>query len=289
MTPTMARALLLAGAMLLGSIAAAVPAQEPPRVVVYPATSAAGDQRGDYYVNLLKLALAGADGHFVVQPSADPSVATRAFANMSTGRGIDVIWAPTTAELERDYLPVRIPLDKGILGWRIFLIAEHDQGLFEAVNSQEQLKALPAGQVGEWADTAVLRANGLPVVTATHYESLFRMLAVQRFRYLPRGIGEIAGELRNYGSLGLVIEPRLALHYPMCTYFFVSRQNAELARRLEQGLRRAQKDGAFERLFRQFYGDAIQAAKLEQRRVFELDNPTVKPSSCPRSGLPTAP
>jgi hypothetical protein len=267
----------------------AEPAQDAPRVVTYPATGDAGDERGNYYVSLLKLALGKADGHFVVQPSADPSVAMRAFANMGAGRGIDVMWSPTGIELERDYLPVRIPLDKGLLGWRIFLIGEADRGLFEGVHSLEQLKALPAGQVGEWIDTAILRANGLPVVTATRYESLFKMLAAQRFRYLPRGIGEIAGEVRHYGSLGLSVEPHLALHYPMCTFFFVSRQNAELARHIEQGLRRAQKDGAFEQLFRQFYGPAVQAAKLDKRQVFELDNPTVAPSSCPRSGLPTAP
>jgi hypothetical protein len=288
MITPLARALALAGATLLGSVAAAKPGDEAPWVVTYPSTGAAGDERGDYYVSLLKLALGKADGHFVVQPSADPSVALRAFANMGAGRVIDVIWSPTSLEYERDYLPVRIPLDKGLLGWRIFLIGDADRGLFEGLHSLEQLKALPAGQVGEWVDTAILRANGLPVVTATRYENLFRMLAAQRFRYLPRGIGEIAGELHNYGPLGLSIEPHLALHYPMCTYFFVSRQNAELARRIEQGLHRALKDGAFEQLFRQFYGPSIQAAKLDKRQVFELDNPTVSPSSCPRSGIPTA-
>lgn len=289
MITPMARALVLASAALFGTLAAAQPAQEAPQVVTYPATGAASDERGDYYVSLLKLALDRADGRFIVQPSARPSVALRAFANMAAGQGIDVMWAPTTIEFERDYLPVRVPLDKGILGWRIFLVGERDRDLFEGVRSLDQLRALPAGQVGEWADTAILRANGLPVVTAARYENLFKMLAAQRFRYLPRSVGEIEGELRNYGTLGLSVEPHLALHYPMCTYFFVSRQNAELARRIEQGLRRAQKDGAFERLFQQFYGEAIQAAKLDTRRVLELDNPTVSPSSCPRSGLPMAP
>jgi len=287
MITPLARALALAGAALLGSIAAGAPAPQAPRVVTYPSTGAAGDERGDYYVSLLKLALGKADGHFIVQPSADPSVALRAFANMEAGRVIDVIWSPTSLEYEHDYLPVRIPLDKGLLGWRIFLIGEADRGLFEGVHSLEQLKALPAGQVSEWVDTAILRANGLPVVTATRYENLFRMLAAQRFRYLPRGVGEIAGEAYNYGSLGLSIEPHLALHYPMCTYFFVARQNAELAQRIEQGLRRALKDGSFEQLFQHFYGHTLQAAKLDKRRVFELDNPTVSPASCPRSGLPS--
>lgn len=285
MIHSLARALVLAGAAWLASIASAEPAGDAPWVVTYPSTGAAADERGDYYVNLLRLALARADGHFVVQPSTDPSVAMRAFASMAAGRGIDVIWAPTTTELERDYLPVRVPLDKGLLGWRIFLIGADDHGPFEGVHSLQQLKALTAGQVGEWVDTDVLRANGLPVITATRYESLFKMLAARRFRYLPRGVGEIDGEWRNYGRLGLDIEPRLALHYPMCTYFFVARHNAELAGRIEQGLRRAQKEGAVEALFQQFFGRAIRAARLDRRLVFELDNPA-SPPSCLRSGRP---
>ena len=281
------RALLVAVCTLLPApVAATGPGKESPRVVTYPSTGAADDERGDYYVSLLKLALSKADGHHVVRASATPSVAMRAFANMAAGQGIDVIWAPTILEFERDFRPVRIPLDKGILGWRIFLIGEADRDLFGGIRSLDQLRALPAGQVGEWVDTTVLRANGLPVVTATRYESLFKMLAAQRFRYLPRGAGEIAGELRSHGGLGLVVEPHLALHYPMCTYFFVARQNAELARRLEQGLRRAQQDGSFEQLFRQFFGQALQAAQLDRRRVFELDNPT-SPASCRRAGRPT--
>lgn len=285
MISTAIRALALASAAGFGISAWAAPAAGAPWVVTYPSSGAVGDKRGDYYVSLLKLALDKADGNFEVQSSTNPSVATRAFVSMATGRGIDVIWAPTTIQLEHDYLPVRIPLDKGILGWRIFLIGESDRGLFEGIRSVKQLKALPAGQVREWVDTDILRGNGFPVVAATRYENLFTMLAAQRFRYLPRGVGEIYDEARNHGHLGLTVEPHLALHYPMCTYFFVAKQNTELAQRIELGLRRANKDGSFEQLFQQFYGQALQAAKLDGRLVFTLERPTAPPT-CVRSAVP---
>ena len=285
MINTAIRMLALAGAALFGFSASAESSADAPRVVTYPSSGAGGDKRGDYYVSLLKLALAKSDGHVVVQPSTNPSVAARAFVNMGAGGGIDVVWAPTTRQLERDYLPVRIPVDKGILGWRIFLIGERDRSQFESIRSLEQLKALPAGQVREWVDTDILRDNGLPVIAATRYENLFTMLAAQRFRYLPRGIGEIYDELSNYGHLGLAVESHLALHYPMCTYFFVAQQNTELARLIEQGLRRAQKDGTFEQLFQQFYGKVLQAAKLDSRLVFTLERPSAPPT-CVRSAMP---
>jgi len=274
-----ARAAMLAAALAalatVSSTEAAVPQSAAPQTVTYPSAGAADDERGSYYVSLLKLALSKADGAFSVQPSKDSSLNQRVFIRLASGDGVDVVWAPTTRQMERDLLPVRVTLDKGLLGWRVFLIRDSDQAAFAAVHTLEQLRALPAGLVGEWVDTEVLRANGLPVEDAMRYDSLFKMLSLQRFRYLPRGVGEIEAEARTHAALGLVIEPHLALHYPMCTYFFVASGNAVLAGQIELGLQRAQRDGSFERLFQQFNGDVIKAAKLDQRRVFELNNPAL--------------
>ena len=215
----------------------------------------------------------------VKRGSSDTSGILRSFTRIAAGQGVDVMWAPTSPQRERDYLRVRVPLDKGVLGWRIFLIKDRDRERFAAVQTLDQLKELAAGQVAEWEDAAILRANGLPVVDAMQYRDIFRMLAADRFVYLPRGIGEIQGELRNYQHLGLSIETGLALHYPLCEYFFVARDNVALAQELETGLQRATKDGSFERLFQQVNGPAIREAGLNKRRIFELTNPAATPGS----------
>ncbi len=246
-----------------------------PTRVVYPSAKEADDERGDYYVSLLKLALSKADGAFEVRPSRDASVNLRVFARMAAGEGIDVVWAPAARSLEHDYRRIAVPLDKGILGWRLLLINANDRARFASIQSLDQLKALQAGQVSEWVDTEILQDNGLPVVGATRYESLFGMLAAHRFSYLPRGVAEIEGEARNNAKLGLIIEPHLALHYPMCVYFFVARDNKLLADSIEQGLHRAMKDGSFEKLFQQANGPALKAANIGRRRVFELRNLTL--------------
>jgi len=270
---------LLAAALLLQPPAFAGPAAGAPRLVTYPSAETVSDERGSYYIQLLKLVLSKIDKSIEVRGSTDTSGILRSFTRIAKGQGVDVMWAPTSPQRERDYLRVRVPLDKGLLGWRIFLIKDRDRERFASIQTLQQLKALTAGQVAEWEDAAILRANGLPVIDAMQYRDIFRMLAADRFLYLPRGIGEIQGELHNYQHLGLAIDTHLALHYPLCAYFFVARDNTPLAQDLETGLQRAIKDGSFERLFQQVNGPAIREAGLNRRRVFELLNPAVMPGT----------
>ena len=252
-----------------------------PGFVPFPSSGVPDDRRSQYYITLLQLALDKAETGLLTKESPTPSVNLRTFERMATGNGIDVVWAPTTSQLERDYLPIRVPLDKGVLGWRIFLVNRADRDKFASVRTLDDLRKFQAGLAGEWVDTQILRYNGLKVVESTLYENLFRMLAGKRFDYFPRGIAEISGEVMTHEQLGLVVEPHLALHYPFCTYFFVARSNPALAAQIETGLRRAQKDGSMDALFQQFNGATVAAARLSERRVFELENPTVPAHDTP--------
>ncbi|XHS76563.1 hypothetical protein ACFJGW_12570 [Burkholderiaceae bacterium UC74_6] len=245
----------------------------PPELVLYPAGEGSADQRGNYYASLLKLVLAKSDEKLFPQPTPHASGIARAFNRLAQRDGVDVMWAPATQQLDQEFLRIRVPLDKGLLGWRLFLVRSADEQAFAGVRTVEQLGTRSAGQVAEWLDTDILGINGLAVVKAMRYQDLFNMLAAKRFDYLPRGIAEIRAEAATHARLGLQIEPSLALHYPMCSYFYVARSNTWLAKQLETGLRRAQKDGSFERLFQQFNQAAIQAAGLKKRAVLELQNP----------------
>ncbi len=253
--------------------AASSSSNPPPELVLYPTGEGATDQRGSYYASLLKLALGKSDEKLFPQPTPHASGIARAFTRLAQRDGVDVMWAPATRQLDQEFLRVRVPLDKGLLGWRLFLVRSADEQAFAGIRTVQQLGGRRAGQVAEWLDTDILGINGLAVVKAMRYQDLFNMLAASRFDYLPRGIAEIRAEAATHASLGLQIEPSLALHYPMCSYFYVARSNAWLAQHLETGLRRAQKDGSFERLFRQFNQSAIQAAELKKRAVLELQNP----------------
>jgi hypothetical protein len=56
------------------------------------------------------------------------------------------------------------------------------------VHSLADLKPMRFGQGSDWPDTAVLRDNGLQVVTSQNYASLFRMLDAGRFDLFPREV-----------------------------------------------------------------------------------------------------
>jgi len=248
-------------------------ARADPLEIAYPGTRTSIDKRVDYYVKLLDLALSKTGVQYALHPNETPMVSPRVMQKMETNDGIDVTWGPTTREQEQRLLPIRIPIDKGILGWRLFLIKKQDRHLFEDIHSLEQLKSVSAGLQRYWSDTEILRANGMKVVDTTHYEALFDMLAADRFHYFPRGVGEIWDEQKSHADQGLEVEQHLALHYPAYTYFFVSKKNAKLGGLIEQGLHASMKDGSFDKLFEQYNGEAIKRAHLNTRTVFELKNP----------------
>ncbi len=242
--------------------------------IAYPGEQGlATDKRDNYYIALLDLALTKAGVQYELKPYAHPMVRARLWKQLEADDGVNVDWGPVTPEIERRMLPIRISLDKGLLGWRLFLINARDRPLFEHIQTLDQLKSLVAAQQTDWPDTVVLRDNGLKVIGVSDFQNLHRMLVAGRFQYFPRGVGEIWREKQVYSTLGLEVESHLALHYTALTYFFVSKKNQTLAKVIEQGLLAAIKDGSFEKLFEQYNGAAIRMADLSSRTVFELHNP----------------
>lgn len=184
----------------------------------------------------------------------------------------NVHWLNTDAKRESELLPIKVPLFKGLIGWRIFLIAEGDQRRFTRIREVNQLKKLIAGQGHDWPDTRILKQNGFEVEVSMKWESLFKMLSLNRTDYFPRSIVEIGREQRIFADLNLDVEQTIALHYPAAYYFFVSKEHPEIAEIIFRGLMLSIEDGTFDRHFNDHFGGFIQRANLPQRRVFELKN-----------------
>ncbi len=179
----------------------------------------------------------------------------------------------TSAEREQALLAIRIPLFKGLIGTRLLLINATDQPRFEQITGGAQLRALHAGQGHDWPDTDILLHNGYAVAGSASYSGLFKKLSKQRIDYFPRSVLEIWEEADQHAEEGLVVEASMVLQYPAAIYFFVNKKNHALARRLEEGLRRAIADGSFEALFFERFGALIQRARLAARTRFDLENP----------------
>lgn len=251
-------------------------------MVIYPGPESPTDQRAKPYLDILRTALdktRAQYGPYRLAPS-EPMSEARYMAALAS-HDLNIGWSSTSVDKERQFIPIRIPLDKGLLGYRIALIAKPLQNKVDRVKTREDLARFTVGQGLGWGDIAIYKANGIPVQTSS-YENLFRMVEAGRFDLFPRGIGEAFREYDQRAKTHpkLAVEQHLALYYPWPYYFFFNLKDKALAKRVEAGMRMMLEDGSYDALFHKHYGRDILRAKLPLRRVIRLENPLL-PKSTP--------
>lgn len=260
---------------LLGSMCWPVVAE--PLTIKYPAVASMSDFRSEYPIALLRLALEKAGLQAELQPSAEPMSKSRALSLLSTGADIDVLWTMTTKERELAYLPIRIPIYRGLGSYRLLLIKATEQQKFSQLKTQKALQQLQFAQVHDWVDTEILRAARFSILAVSQYNNLFQMLIKDRVDAIPRGVLEIEAEFQTWQQQGLAIEQQWLIHYPGAVYFFVKSDNHALAKVIEQGLEQALADGSFLSLFNQFFQQHLENMALERRTLISLPNPFLPP------------
>lgn len=261
----------------------AIEASEPPLRVIYGSPAGPVPTPQMYPYKMLKAALDASGKPYQLQPANADMVQSRVLREIEQGN-VDVYWSATSAEREASLRPIRIALDKGLNGWRILLIRKTDQARFAAMRSEGSIRRLTLVQGHDWPDTGLLVHNGFKVLTAQHPPALFEMLLKHRVDAFPRSVIEAYREQENYPEL--MVEPHFVLVYPAAVYFFVNKNNEELAQRLEVGLQAIQQTGEFDRLFDERYGPSIAAANLAQRQVIRLENPSIEISEHAALGHP---
>ncbi len=234
------------------------------------------DPNGPYTISMIQLALDHMDNKYTLKVGHENFTQARANEEVKTG-GLDLIWTTTGKDTEEELEPVRIPLFKGLLGCRIFIINKNDQAKFDKVQTFEDLKKLSYGQGKTWADGKILEANGLNVIKTYKYDNLFYMVEGGRFDAFPRGVHEPFGELEKRPKLDLAVEKHILLIYKMDLYLYTSKSNRKLAKELEDGFNKAIADGSFDKLFYSSpqVKDIMEKANMKNRKVFYLDNPTL--------------
>ncbi len=262
-------------AFLMSLVCFISPAARAIDTIYYPYHDAERFKENAYYLALLKLALDHSKaefGDYRLQKAMQPMFQGRALLEIKSNRTLSVAWTMTSPAREEDLAAIRIPLLRGLGGYRIFLIREGQQELFSQINNEQQLKGLFAGQGKDWPDSSILLDNGYQLVTGSGHSSLFNMLQYGRFDYMPRALHEPWNEVEIFE--GLQVEGTLALHYPSPYYFFVSHDNPRLKNRIETGLRKAEANGSFKSLFENHpvTKNILAAAQLDIRKVFSLNN-----------------
>lgn len=262
---------LLASTLVTASLAA-----PKPLFVVYPTES--GRNYSDAFpLAVLKLALEKSGRDYVLTPSNRAMSENRSRHILENGTGeVTVAWYGTSADFEARLLPVRIPIARGLLGHRIFLIHAERQRQFKGIETVEELASLVGVQGIGWSDVQILRGAGLEIQTG-EYENLFGLINNGRADYFSRGANEAFAELDQYHSThsNLAVEKDLVLIYPFAKLFFVSKDNQELHDAIHDGLATAYQDGSYLELFNSHPSikSVLERSNLNGRHPLFVDNP----------------
>lgn len=237
-------------------------------------------KRFQYFSQLVSLVLSKSCPDCKVEEVVfPPASSSRIKKYLKKGR-LDIVWMHTSADREKELYPVRIPIFKGLVGWRLLLIKEASKQRFTSLATSAELQQLWAGQGHDWPDTRILQNNGFRVRTSDDWDGIVDLLTGSRIDFFPRGLNEIVTEADKLRRRGIVMDKHIALHYPTAFYLFVSRSNSKLGDMLNAGFETAVADGSFNALFLNFFADNIRFAQLESKQVFELNNnelPTATP------------
>lgn len=260
----------LASLLLASVVALPVVAMESIR---YPVSMTADLNRADYIVDMLKLAVQKSGTKASLKPVRSDLNKIRMLMELQKGGQVDVYWGGASNEREAAMLPIRICLMKGLMGWRIPLVTKKNKNLFAQIETLDDLKKLSAGQGFHWTDTQILLGSEIRVERSYEYDNLLKMLVAGRFDYFPRSIMEIWDEVARHREMDILVDTHVVIHYPTAFYFFVKKDNQELAGILQRGLEIAIKDGSFNKLFFEYHKSQILQAHIENRKIIALKNP----------------
>jgi len=221
----------------------------------------------DYFHTLLSQALdatAKEFGDYSFVRISLPYSQERSLHFLNERNRLDVMHTMTNSEREKTYRAVKVPLLKGLMGYRMLITNKRTLAKIQKITSGESLKSLVACQGQHWPDSDILEYNGFQVARVVVFEAMYEMLSKGRCDYFPRGIHEAFSEyttfIEQYPNLKLV--KNVLLHYDAPVYFFVGKTNQYLAQRIETGLKRLDNTGRL---------DALLKTNSTTARIFPLE------------------
>ena len=120
---------LIVGFALLVSLSA----QAATWRITYPRPMSESDKRAIYPVKLLALALEQTGVQYSLMPSERIMLQNKALKRLMDSRDVNVVWSVTDKQREQQLLPIRIPIYKGLIGWRLLLIRDDMPARFKYV------------------------------------------------------------------------------------------------------------------------------------------------------------
>lgn len=176
----------------------------------------------------------------------------------------------------KSFIPVNIPLAKGLLGYRVLITRTE---LLASFHEQSAIKSLRAGFPATWADAELFRANEYNVVEKGGLADIFQRLSSGECDYVSLGANEVQSIFNHMASeyRNLVIEPNIVLYYPFPLLFYVHPERPQLASMLKCGLEKIIHSGELDTIFERFFGDCAKHLNLSERKLIALTNPILPP------------
>ncbi|RXE94697.1 substrate-binding periplasmic protein [Pseudoalteromonas phenolica] len=187
----------------------------------------------------------------------------RAIRLLGAENGIDVFWSVTSDEREKQALAVRIPIVKGVLGYRLGVIKKSRLEFFTKLRSDGELKKLRYGLRTDWPDTVIFKDNDFNVLEYSQENSGYDLLEASRIDVLPID-ALFANDIANMSDL--TIDPAHVFYYPSAVYFFVDKNNKTLYQKLKVGLDKSIEDGSFDTLFNRHFENELAELALDKRQ-----------------------
>lgn len=232
----------------------------------------------EYNLALLKLALDKTEdqfGAYTIVKSDRELSQQEALKSLRESSMLQVVPTMTDRYREQVFLPVKIPLYKGLFGLRLMMMKEQSGTMLAGAESQKELQKYVLGQGFDWPDTQILKANNFEVNEYKSKSALFEGLNQSEYDLFPRSIIEIWAELDQHSEMGLTYHKKAYLYYPTAIYFFTqkNKEGLALSQRLEQGLDAAIADGSFDEVFNTYLSSFLNRAELNSMELIKLKNP----------------
>ena len=236
------------------------------------------DHRYQYTYDLLTLIIEATNNDFgvgTIQISDVVMSRNRIFRGLLEGKTVNVIAEASNSQWDEQLIPIKIPIRKGIQGFRVFIIKKQNLPIMANINTLAQLMALDTGSGSQWSSKAAMQNAGFNVIESIQYDNLFNMLSMGRFITFGRGVNEAFQEVEQFKQQypDLVVDDNILLHIPLATYYYVAPNQPRLATRIQEGLKRIIANGKFDELFYRRHCEFLLKSNINHRRVFKINNP----------------
>jgi hypothetical protein len=253
-------------------------ASEP--LVIYHRTSDTVIEYHSYYDDLVKLALEKTKPEFgnykMVAVPAELNT-LRALSDITRnvyGNMVMELSYETDLTQSGKLTFINIPLDGGIVGYRICFVSPAKKEAIANANNLQELQQFTIAQGVGWADTQILKANGFNVIEIPIYTNIFKMISSNRVDLFCRGANQIKSEMEYFKNLkGLDFDRSFVLVYDLPRFFYIHKDNVIAKNRIEKGLQIAIEDGSLRALWEKYNRESIDYAELNNRKIYYLNNP----------------